>query len=92
MADIRRASLDAHAAARSAKREDAIAAARSAGHAVATAHVATHAIGAAAYAIKAAACHSRDPGNAIKKERGWQLKRLRKLKSMMPDDFTPLRV
>jgi hypothetical protein len=53
MADVRNASLDAHAAAREAKEEDAIAAARSAGHAVATAHVPTHAFGAAVYAMYA---------------------------------------
>jgi hypothetical protein len=76
MADVRRAALAAHAAAREAKGDDAVAAARAAGHAIATAHVATHSIGAAAYAIKAAAAHSNNVDDAIVKERNWQLQRL----------------
>ena len=56
MADIRRASLAAHAAARKAKDNDpACIAARAAGQAVATAHVSQHAFGAAYYALKAVA-------------------------------------
>jgi len=80
MADIRKASLAAHAAARG-MREDAAAcyAARAAGQAVATAHVPTHSIGAAAYAIKAAVAYSND-ANSIIKERNWQLQRLRNLR------------
>jgi len=76
MADVRKASLAAHAAARQAKEEDAIAAARAAGQAMATPHVPTHALGAAAYAIKAAAINSENVEEAIRKERDWQLQRL----------------
>jgi hypothetical protein len=79
MADIRKASLDAHAAARKAKENDAACfAARAAGQAVATAHVPQHAFGAAYYALKVAAI---DPDNAevkIAKERDWQSRRLPK--------------
>jgi len=67
-------------AAREAEEDsDAHFAARAAGHAVATAHVPTHAFGAAAYAIKAAAIHSKNVDGGIIKERDWQLKRLRKI-------------
>ena len=79
MADVRRASLAAHAAAREAKEADAIAAARSAGQAMGTPHVTTHAFGAAAYAIKAAAAHSNNADAGIIKERNWQLERLRRI-------------
>lgn len=79
MADIRRASLDAHAAAREAREADAIAAARAAGQAVATAHVSTHALGSALYGIRAAAAHSRDVNEGLVRERDWQLERLRRL-------------
>jgi hypothetical protein len=55
MADIRKASLSAHAAARKAKRDEkACFAARAAGQAVATAHVLEHAFGAAYYSLKIA--------------------------------------
>ncbi|MFA5077144.1 MAG: putative immunity protein [Candidatus Micrarchaeia archaeon] len=77
MADIRKASLTAHAAAREAKENNAACfAARAAGQAVATAHVPQHAFGAAYYALKAVAAV--DPANAIKiaKERNWQSRRL----------------
>ena len=53
MAVIRRASLDAHAAARATENPAARAAARAAGQAVATVHVVTHAPGAAYYGLKA---------------------------------------
>jgi hypothetical protein len=76
MADARRASLAAHAAARAAKEDDAVAAARAAGQAMGTPHVPTHALGAAAYAIKAVAVHSNYADGSIIKERGWQLQRL----------------
>ena len=78
MADIRKASLAAHAAAREAKENDtACFAARAAGHAVATAHVPQHALGGAYYALKAVAVA--DPSNAgvkIAEERNWQSGRL----------------
>ena len=78
MADIRGASLAAHAAAREAKEDNAACfAARAAGQAVATAHVPQHAFGAAYYALKAVA--AADPANAevkVAKERNWQSRRL----------------
>ena len=77
MADIRKASLDAHAAAREAKEEDARAAAHAAGQAVATAHVPTHALGSALYGIRAAAAHSGNADDGLIRERDWQLERLR---------------
>jgi hypothetical protein len=74
MADIRGASLAAHAAARRAKEHDtACFAARATGQAVATAHVPQHAFGAAYYALKAIA--AADPAHAegnVAKEHGWQ--------------------
>jgi len=79
MADIHKASLDAHAAAREAKDDTARFAARAAGQAVATAHVPQHAFGAAYYALKAVA--AADPANAevkIAKERNRQSRRLPK--------------
>ncbi len=78
MAEIRGASLEAHAAAREAKGDDAACfAARAAGQAVATAHVPEHAFGAAYYALKAVA--AADPADAragISRELGWQSLRL----------------
>jgi len=53
MKEVRKLSLDAHAAAREAKTDAATFAARAAGHAVATWHVPTHALGAPMYAQKA---------------------------------------
>lgn len=80
MAEIRRASLSSHAAARSVKKNDpALFAARAAGQAVATAHVAQHAYGGALYALKTIA--AADPTNAEKnvaKERDWQARHLPK--------------
>jgi hypothetical protein len=77
MADIRKASLDAHAAAREAEEEDSRAAAHAAGQAVATAHVPTHALGCALYGIRAAAAHTRNEADGPDKERDWQLQCLR---------------
>ncbi len=80
MADIRKAALAAHAAARKAKENNAACfAARAAGQAVATAHVPQHAFGASYYALKAVA--AADPVNAevkIAKELNWQSRRLPK--------------
>jgi len=53
MAEVRKLSLDSHAAAREAKSDAARFAARAAGQAVATWHVPTHAMGAPIYACKA---------------------------------------
>ena len=78
MADIRGASLGAHAAARDAKENDAASfSARAAGRAVATAHVPQHAFGGAYYALKAIA--AADPAHAevkVAKERNWQARHI----------------
>lgn len=78
MAEIRGASLSAHAAARNAKENDAACfAARAAGQAVATAHVPQHAFGGAYYALKAIA--AADPAHAeakVAKEHAWQAKHI----------------
>ena len=87
MKDIRKASLDSHAAARKAKEdgnEAACFAARAAGHSVATAHVSQHAYGPAYYALKAVS--AADPENAearIIREYGWQSKHFPKNKNLM---------
>jgi hypothetical protein len=79
MAEIRGASLAAHAGARRAKAGSSAAfAAHAAGQAVATAHVPQHAFGAAYYALKAVA--AADPARAearVAAERDWQAGRLR---------------
>lgn len=76
MAEIRGASLTAHAAARDAKENNAACfAARAAGQAVATAHVPQHAFGGAYYALKAIA--AADPAHAevkVAKEHNWQVR------------------
>lgn len=79
MADIRRSSLTAHAAAREVPEDDpAHSAARAAGQAVAATHVGTHAVAAAIYAATAI----RDLGKgteadaATMKERNWQFQHL----------------
>ena len=79
MAVIRKASLDAHAAAREVGEDNAArSAARAAGQAVATAHVPTHAIGAAIYALQAVhrAANSPDADATVAKERDWQYQHL----------------
>jgi hypothetical protein len=79
MADIRKAALDSHAAAREAGEDNAArSAARAVGQAVATAHVPTHSIGAANYALQAI-CRATNSSDAIAKERDWQFAHLRKL-------------
>jgi len=79
MAVIRKASLDAHAAAREVGEESpARSAARAAGQAVATAHVPRHAYGAAMYAQQALyrATNPSDADAAVAKERDWQYQHL----------------
>jgi len=81
MAVIRKASLDAHAAARDVGEDNpARSAARSAGQAVATAHVPAHAIGAAIYALqaihRATNASDADADAALAKERDWQYQHL----------------
>jgi hypothetical protein len=84
MAAIRKASLDAHAAARAVGADNAArSAAHAAGQAVATAHVPLHALGAANYALQAIyrATNPAVADAAIARERDWQLQRLRDLTS-----------
>jgi hypothetical protein len=79
MADIRKAALTSHAAAREVGEDNAArSAARAAGQAVATAHVPAHSIGAAHYALQAIhrATNSSDADAAVAKERDWQLQHL----------------
>ena len=82
MSVIRKASLDAHAAARETGEDcPARSAARAAGQAVATPHVPTHSMGAAIYALQAIhrAANSADADFAVAKEREWQYRRLLEL-------------
>jgi hypothetical protein len=83
MAEIRKASLDSHAAAREVGEDNpARSAARAAGQAVATAHVPTHSIGAAIYALQAIHRASSGPGAeaAVTEERAWQTQHLLELR------------
>ena len=85
MAVIRKASLDAHAAAREVGEDSpARSAARAAGQAVATAHVYTHAPGAAVYALQAIhrAASPEEAGAAVAAERAWQRQRLVELSEL----------
>ncbi|MFN8418980.1 MAG: hypothetical protein U0528_07020 [Anaerolineae bacterium] len=82
MTVIRKASLDAHAAARDVGEDNpARSAAHAAGQAVATAHVPSHAIGAANYALQALhrAAAPSDTGSVTSKEREWQYQHLLEL-------------
>jgi hypothetical protein len=84
MADIRKASLTSHAAAREVGEDNpARSAARAAGQAVATAHVRTHSMGAAIYALQAIhrATNPSDADAAVAKERDWQYRRLLELRA-----------
>ncbi|MEZ4669436.1 MAG: hypothetical protein R3E39_16135 [Anaerolineae bacterium] len=83
MAVIRKASLDAHAAAREVGEDNpARSAARAAGQTVATAHVPTHAIGGAIYALQAIhrASDSAEAEAAVNRERDWQYQHLSELR------------
>jgi Imm-5 like putative immunity protein len=85
MADVGKASLGAHAAARKVEGDDADrSAARAAAHAMATAHVPTHSIGAAIYAASAV----RDSAEAawvVSQERDWLYRHLLELqKATLP--------
>lgn len=80
MTVIRKASLDAHAAAREVGGDTpARFAARACGQAVATAHVKTHALGPVYYSIKALRANGATD-EEIAKERVWQHQHLIKLK------------
>lgn len=87
MAVIRKASLDAHAAARDVGADTAArSAARAAGQAVATAHVPRHAYGSAVYAQQAI-YRATDPAEvdaAVARERDWQYTRLLQLRENTP--------
>lgn len=78
MSTIRRASLDAHAAAKDVKADAPAAhAAHACGQAVATAHVAQHAYGGAYYALKAIAALDRERAvRRVGSEMRWQSHRL----------------
>ena len=84
MADIRKASLSSHAAAREVGEDNAArSTARAAGQAVATAHVPTHSIGAANYALQAIH-RANNPSNAdavVTRERDWQYQHLLELEN-----------
>ncbi|HQN75237.1 MAG TPA: hypothetical protein PLR51_00825 [Methanomassiliicoccales archaeon] len=79
MSEVRRASLNAHAAAREAKEgSSAQFAARACGQAMVTAHVKTHSIAAAWYAVKAIWADGEE-ASEIQTEREWQHDRLIKI-------------
>lgn len=75
--DAREAAFPAHAAAREATDETAIAAARAAGQAGATPHSIGHAFHASTYAVKAVALATDFAEQAIAAERDWQYARLK---------------
>ena len=83
MADIRKAALDSHAAAREVGEDNAArSATRAAGQAVATAHVPAHSVGAANYSLQAIyrATNSCGADAAVAKERSWQYQHLLELR------------
>jgi hypothetical protein len=87
MAVIRKASLDAHAAARDVGADTpARSAARAAGQAVATAHVPRHAYGPAVYAQQAIyrATEPAEAAAAAARERDWQFAHLLQLRESTP--------
>lgn len=75
MAEVRRASLNAHAAARRAPEGSAARLARACGQAMATAHVPTHSIAAAWWASEAVWAEGGDASDMMM-EREWQFFRL----------------
>lgn len=82
MADIRKAALASHAAAREVREDnEARSTARASGQAVATAHVPTHSIGATNYVLQAIhrATNPSDADAVIAKERDWQYQHLLEL-------------
>lgn len=82
MANVRRGSLAAHAAARAVAEDDAArSSARAAGQALATAHVPRHALAAALYAATAVrdATPPSEMDAATLREREWQLRHLDEL-------------
>ena len=84
MSVIRKASLDAHAAAKEVKEDYAKYIAHAAGQAVATAHVPTHALGCSVYCIRAVATYSDNITDGLINEKNWQLQQLQKIKEHSP--------
>jgi hypothetical protein len=85
MADVRAASLAAHAAARDVADDDpARSAARAAGQAIAVAHVAAHSIAAARYAATAVR-DATGSSEAVDEERKWQYEHLLELGERQQD-------
>jgi hypothetical protein len=80
MGVIRKASLDAHAAAKDVKEDYAKYVAHAAGQAVGTAHVVTHSLGSSTYSIRATAAYFGNIDDGLVKERNWQLQRLHELR------------
>ncbi|MGD9894648.1 MAG: putative immunity protein [Dehalococcoidia bacterium] len=85
MAEVRRLSLDAHAAAREASSPAATYAARAAGHAVATWHAPTHAMGAPIYAGKAEVAALKESWTAKGIARGVATARPRRTTRLLSD-------
>jgi hypothetical protein len=80
MAEIRKASLDSHAAAREVGEDNAAQSpARAAGQAVASAHVRMHSIGASIYALQAI-YRATDSMEKMEKEQNWQYQHLLRLR------------
>jgi hypothetical protein len=88
MAVIRKASLDAHAAAKDAKEDYAKYVAHAAGQAVATAHVPNHALGSSVYGIRAVAAYTGNVNDGLIQERNWQLQRLRDITKQVSKNET----
>lgn len=89
MAEVREASLNAHAAARMAvPGSPSQFAARACGQAVATAHVKTHSIAAARYAAKAVWASDNANPEILAAEREWQYHRLREIQHNFSTDDT----
>jgi hypothetical protein len=89
MADVRKTSLAAHAAAREVAQDDAArSAARAAGQAIASAHVPSHAMAAAIYAATAVrdASQPSDAEAATYTERDWQYQHLLELVSLRGEE------
>lgn len=89
MAVIRKASLDAHEAARDVGADSpARSAARAAGQAAAAAHVPRHSLGAAQYALQAVfrASEPASAAESVALEQQWQLRHLAGLRRQSPPD------
>lgn len=92
MDEVRKASLDAHAAARTVPENSAARfAARACGQAMATAHVPAHSIAAAWYAAKAIWASDIDRPTAVTAEREWQYLALMDVKRTISRSTDPLR-